>query len=483
MMSVEPSLPDKAVNMSRWYDEVLERAELIDIRYGVKGFIVYRPYAMKIVKKLYDKFEERLESTGHAPALFPVVIPEKSFRREAEHIKGFGAQVFWITRAGDSDLEEKMVLRPTSETAIYPMYKLWIKSYKELPLKIYQSVAVYRYETKATRPLLRGREFLWIETHNVFRTGEEAIKQVEEDANIFSKVVYETLGIPYLHLKREDYDKFAGANYSYAFDCLLPDGRVLQIGTTHYLGTNFSRAFEILYQDKDKTNKYVHQTCFGIGISRILAALILIHGDEFGLILPVEIAPIQIVIIPIPKKEYPLERLMSYAEKIYDILVKEGFRVVLDTTDRTPGEKYYYYDMRGVPFRIEIGPKEVDDNKITIFRRDMRIRMVISLKEMVKKIRIISEEIVNNLRDRAEKHLRENIIYAETLDDVLKYANQGKNIIKTPFCGSRECAEEIKSETMGYETRGYVEGEKADEKYCVICGRKADHITYLAKAY
>ncbi len=482
-MEVEPSLPEKTTNMSKWYDEVLARAELIDIRYGVKGFIVYRPYAMEIINNFLDMFKKELEDNGHRPALFPLVIPEKMLRKEARHIKGFEGQVFWVTHSGFNPLEEKLALRPTSETAIYPLYSLWIKSYKDLPFKLYQSVTVYRYETKATRPLLRGREFLWIETHDVFRDISGAERQIEEDVAIFNKVVKDSLGIPFLHLKREDYDKFAGADYSFAFDCLLPDGRVLQIGTTHYLGTNFAKAFEIKYQDEDESFKYAHQTCFGIGISRILAALILIHGDEFGLILPFDIAPIQIVIIPIPKKEYPDDKLRKYIDKVKEKLMENDYRVIVDYSEKSPGEKYYYYDMKGVPLRIEIGPREVNNNQITIFRRDLRKKYVISSDEIMETIEEFRKDIIKTLRARAVDGLNKSIVYAESLGEVLRYVDEGKPIIKVGFCGRKACADELKSETLGYETRGYSLMERENARYCVVCGQEADHITYLAKAY
>lgn len=482
-MGVEPSLPDKHTKMGEWYDGVLERAELVDNRYGVKGFVVYRPYAMMIVKRIYEMFERELEARGHKPALFPLVIPERMLRKEAEHIKGFEGQVFWVTKAGHDDLEEKLALRPTSETAIYPIYSLWIKSYKDLPLKIYQSVSVYRYETKMTRPLLRGREFLWIETHDAFRSEEEAMEQVKEDAEVFRRVVLERLGIPFLHLRREEYDKFPGAEKSYAFDCLLPDGRVLQIGTTHYLGTKFSRVFEIVYQDVDGENKYAYQTCFGIGISRILAALILLHGDEFGLVLPFEIAPIQVVIVPIPRKGFDAGRLLEYAGRVRDMLAERGYRVVLDDSEKSPGEKFYYYDMRGVPFRVEVGPREVESETVTVFRRDTRGRKTVPLGELCSLIEREAGEILRSLRERAEARLRDSVAYAESMGELLRYVSEGKSVIKVPFCGSAGCAEELRTETAGYETRGYVEDEDASGKLCVVCGRRARHITYLARAY
>ncbi len=479
---VEASLPNKSEKMSEWYSEVLDRAEIVDIRYGVKGFIVYRPFGMQIMKNIIRLYEEELEKTGHKPVLFPVVIPERNLRKEREHIKGFEGEVFWIEKAGYNPLEERLALRPTSETAMYPLYSLWIKSYKDLPFKAYQTVTVYRYETKATRPLLRGREFLWIEAHDVFTSEENARRQVLEDAEIFKKVTYEKLAIPFLHVKREEFDKFPGAVDSYAFDTLLPDGRVLQIGTTHYLGTKFSTVFEIVYHDRDGNRKFTHQTCFGIGLARILAALILIHGDEYGLILPFEVAPIQVVIIPIPKKGFDTRRINDYCHAIYNKLAKQGYRVIYDNSERSPGEKYYYYDMRGVPFRIEVGPKEVEGNFVTIFRRDIKIRERVEFDKIVEYISIKSKDILSNLRRRAEELLKNSIAEARDIDTLIKYVNERKPIIRVFFCGSKECSEKIKEITNGYETRG--EPLNAKEKgNCIICGKDGSHITILAKAY
>jgi len=480
--NVEAALPDKYRNMSEWYTEILERAEVIDIRYGVKGFIVYRPFGMILMKNIIKLFEEELEKTGHKPFLFPVVIPERNLRMEKEHIKGFEGEVFWIEKGGYTPLEERLALRPTSETAIYPIYALWFSSYKELPFKGYQTCAVYRYETKATRPLLRGREFLWIETHNVYFTEKEARDQTVEDAEIFYRVATEKLGIPFLHLKREEYDKFPGAVDTYAFDTLLPDGRVLQIGTTHYLGTNFTKVFNVVVHDEDGNLVHPHSTCYGIGLSRILASILLIHGDEYGAVLPFDIAPTQIVIIPIYKAGFENEEIDKYCNNIYESLENEGYRVVFDNSEKTPGEKYYYYDMRGVPFRIEIGPKEVQSNKVTVFRRDTRSRETIPLKQLKEYIVKTKDDILRNLREKAEKRLKENIIEAKTKEELLEaFKKEGRKIYKVFFCGRKECADEIKSELEGLETRGTPINEKG-EGPCVWCGEPG-HICYLAKAY
>ena len=482
-VQIEEKLPDKESNMSEWYDRVLLEANLIDIRYGVKGFIVYMPYGMMIMKNIIKLYEKELEETGHKPVLFPVVIPEENLRKEAEHITGFESEVFWITQAGKNRLEEKLALRPTSETAMYPLYSLWIKSYKDLPFKAYQTVAVYRYETKATRPLLRGREFLWIEAHDVFRTREEALRQTIEDKEIFKKVTYEKLGIPFIHVKREEFDKFPGAEDTFAFDTLLPDGRVLQIGTTHYLGQKFSRVFDVKFHDLDGEYRFGEQTCYGIGLSRILASILLVHGDNFGLVLPFEIAPIQLVIIPIYKKGYDNRRINEYAKDVEELL-SERYRVKLDLSEKTPGEKYYEYDLLGVPFRIEIGMKEVEENKVTVFRRDIRRRELINLSDLLNYIEYKKGEIVENLKRRAEKRLADSYREVNSVKEIFEYSKQGYALFEADFCDREDCAENLKTTTNGYEVRGIFLDKKVKEgSKCIMCGGEARSRVLIAKAY
>ena len=250
----------KEENFSEWFTQVITKADLVDQRYNVQGFIVHKPWAMRMIKAIYRIFEEELEKTGHEPVLFPLVIPEENFEKEKEHVKGFKPEVFWVTEAGDEKLERRLALRPTSETAFYQMYALWVTSWRDLPLKLYQSVTVYRYE-RHTRPFIRGREFLWIEAHDVFATHEEALKQIREDMENTRKVVWERLGIPFLFLRRPPWDKFAGAEDTYAADTIMPDGRVLQISSTHDLGQRFAKALGIVFTDKDGTKKHAWQTC------------------------------------------------------------------------------------------------------------------------------------------------------------------------------------------------------------------------------
>jgi prolyl-tRNA synthetase len=476
----EAPLPDKAEDLGRWYDEVLERAELIDVRYGVKGFVVYRPNAMRIVKRVYSMFERELEARGHSPMLLPLVIPMANFRRETEHVKGFEDQVFYITEAGGKPLNEKLIVRPTSETAIYPMMALWIHSYKDLPLKLYQSVAVYRYETKATRPLLRGREFLWIETHDAFEDERGALAQIKEDLEV-ARRVYESLGLAFLVVEREPYDKFPGAESSYAYDALLPNGTVLQIATTHYLGEHFTRAFEVTFVDREGNRRRPHTTCFGIGISRTLAALIMTHGDRYGLVLPFGLSVHDVVIVPIVQGG-SAEGVLSKARRLEEELGAAGFNVHLDDSEDTPGDKFYRWEMLGVPVRLEVGRREVEGGYVTLFRRDTRERERVADADLVRRVGELAREILDNLRRRAWDRLAESVADARTREDVVRLAREGR-IIRANFCGEEECARAIKEET-GYEVRGRrIDVDERPTGNCAWCGRPAKRVVYMAKAY
>ncbi|MDP2946901.1 MAG: aminoacyl--tRNA ligase-related protein, partial [Nanoarchaeota archaeon] len=285
----------KNKNFSEWYSEILNKAEVTDLRYGVKGFVVIRPWGARAIEKMYKIYESALKRTGHESVIFPTVIPASNFEKEASHVEGFSPDVFWLEQKQG---EEKLALRPTSETAFYEMYKMWIRSYNDLPLKIYQRANVFRCETKATRPLIRSREFYWLEAHDVFATKEEAEEQVQEDIGITESIMHQIFGVPFLPMKRPEWDKFPGAEYSVAADTILPDGKLLQQPSTHLLGQHFSKAFDIKFVDKDEKEKYVWQTCYGPAISRILASVIATHGDDNGLVLPYAIAPVQVVIIP-----------------------------------------------------------------------------------------------------------------------------------------------------------------------------------------
>ena len=473
---------DRDRDFPGWYNTIIRQAELIDDRFNIKGMVVYRPLAMKLTKAIYSMFEERLEASGHQPVLFPVLIPEENFNKEAEHIKGFTPETYWVTMGGDETLSSKYALRPTSETAFYFMYSQWLRSPSDLPLKLYQSVAVYRHETKATKPLLRGREFLWIEAHDVFATAEEAIKQVQEDERTTRDVIEGELSVPILFLLKPQWDKFAGAVNTYAAEAVMPDGMVLQVATTHYLGRNFSVAFDLGYYDAEGKKRRVEQTCFGPGVSRILAAVVSVHGDNFGLVMPFRIAPVQAVIVPIPGSG-----VEEYARAVASRLRDRGIRVELDESEETPGAKYYKWEFRGVPLRIEVGEREVSSTKVTLFDRVARKRNNISLSELDGFLGDFPEAQHRALRDRAEGLSQKFMGEANSLEEAKGLISSGKRVLKSHLCSldssGEDCAGRIERD-LGLSVRGeLLNAERPRGKKCIACGREAKHEIFLAEAY
>lgn len=470
----------KNSNFTEWFDKILEEAKIVDNRYPVKGFLVYREYGYKVIENIKLLLEKKLEETNHKAMLFPIAISEDSFSKEAEHIAHFKEEVFWIERAGGKKLDRMLILRPTSETAIYPMFQIWIRSHTDLPFKMHQSVAVYRYETKATRPLFRVREILWNEAHTVHATLEEAEKQVQEAIKIYSEV-FNDLGIAFLLLKRPEFDKFAGAVYSIAFDAWNPDGKVNQIGTVHNLGTNFSKVFDLKYEKKDGTWDYAYTTCYGFGFSRTLAAIIAQHGDDHGCVFPSVIAPVQLVIIPIPYKDIEND-IEKYCKEIFNKL-KDNYRVVYDNRkDVRPGEKFYYWELLGVPIRIEIGPLEIKERTATLVRRDNLNRTNVSIKDLQFKINSLFNEFDNNLKVKSKKILESLIEDCFKIDDVERVLSQ-KKIARIEWCGSEKCAEILKNE-VGGEIRGTrVDIIEEPNGKCLICNKESKEIVYVARAY
>lgn len=476
----------KEENFSEWFSQVVFKANLADIRYGLQGFIVHREWGMRIIRKIYELLEKEVEKDSHEPVLFPVAIPEKFFEKEKEHVEGFAPEVFWVTRAGANELQEPFALRPTSETAFYSMYKLWIRSWKDLPFKRYQSrISVYRYESQ-TKAFLRGREFLFFETHCAFSKHEEALEQIKKDMQIMKKVAEEKLFIPFAFFLRPEWDKFAGAENTYAADCVMPDGKVSQIGTTHDLGQRFSKAFDVTFKDKDMKDKYVWITCFGPGIWRLMAGVIAIHGDDQGLILPSCIAPYHAVIVPIYFKGK--EKIVDKeAEKVEKILKDAGFCVIIDDDkEQTAGFKFNKWELFGVPLRIEIGPKEVENKSIVIVRRSDREKVKVPLEKVVEEAKKQLEINDEKIKENAKKYWK--IHEAKTFKEVEKLAKKG-GFIKAPFCDIGKdginCAEKLQEKTT-LKVRGIPLGseEKPEEgEKCIICGKPAKYVVWLAKAY
>lgn len=480
----------KSKDFSEWFTQICgeQGAKLADVRYGVQGFVVHRPWAFKILRKVYELLEKEVEEDGHEPFLFPTVIPEENLLKEKEHA-GFTPEVFWVTEAGSQKLERRLALRPTGETALYPMYSLWIRSYNDLPFKRYQSrITVFRNEM-TTRPFLRGREFMFFETHDVFAKHEHALNQIKKDMEIMKKVIYKKIKIPFIFFKRPQWDKFLGAEDTFVSDTLMPDGKRNQLSSTHDLGHRFAKAFDVKFTDKDGKEKYGYQTCFGPGIWRIMAALIGVHGDDTGLILPSCVAPIQIVIIPIPYagKSKSNEEINKRCKLIERELKKSGYGVKIDDSEETPGYKYNEWEMLGVPLRIEIGKKELE-KEITIVKRIDRKKIKIRIKNLKKEIKKHLQLNDEKIKERADEYFKGNTKEANTLAEVKSIIEKHRGFVKAPFCSidsdGEKCADILKEKTNGGKVSGvkFINPEKPEGK-CIICSKKAKHVVYIAKSY
>ncbi|MDR2855757.1 MAG: proline--tRNA ligase [Methanomicrobiales archaeon] len=458
-------LPKKS-DFSEWYNEILWRAEIMDVRYPIKGMYVWHPYGFGVRKRVYSILRSLLD-VDHDETLFPLLIPEHEFMKEAEHIKGFENEVYWITHGGTTPLDVRLALRPTSETSIYPMYALWIRSHADLPLKLYQVVNTFRYETKHTRPLIRVREITsFKEAHTVHGTWDDAAEQVEAAVRLYQEF-YDALCVPVLISKRPDWDKFPGADYTIAFDCVMPDGRTLQVGTVHHLGDSFSRTFDLTYEDINGEQVLCHQTCYGIS-ERCIAALISTHGDDTGLCLPPQTAPVQIVIVPIIMKKREAE-VQEAAQVLCDELQAAGFRVKVDARDLRPGAKYYHWELRGVPLRIEIGPRDIDNGVVMTVTRGgtkeaiQRENIAVHIQE---KLASVTTEIQSVARERVQGQIH----MVSTRGELLDAAKGGVGVLH--WCGSKECCEKIEAESEAVLLGGELRGKlvNVDQSNCIICG-------------
>ncbi|QKQ99515.1 proline--tRNA ligase [Metallosphaera tengchongensis] len=470
-------------NFSQWFDWVLSQAEFYDYgRYPVKGTGVWMPYGFKLRQNVIDLLRSLLDQTGHEELLFPLLIPEGLLKKESEHIRGFEREVFWVTQGGEEKLEERFALRPTSEVSITFMESLWIKGYTQLPRKFYQIVSVFRYETKATRPLIRVRELTTFkEAHTLHETYDDAARQVNEAVEIYSKF-FDALGIPYLISKRPEWDKFAGAEYTIALDTIMPDGRALQIGTAHHLGQHFTKAMDYKVQRADGSLDYPHQTSYGVS-DRVIATVISINGDDHGPILPPLVAPIEVVIIPIPAKNpEDDQRVLSYAKEVLSMLRSSGVRATLDDSkDKTPGEKYYVWELKGVPIRIEIGMREVTSGTVFLKRRDTLESKVVGREGVVEEIRELERRMSEDLKARAWKEFREKVRAFDSLDDVKKFLETRGGIAEVRWCGSESCGLKIEEETNSRVLGAPLEPTGGGN--CVVCGKPASNSLRIAKTY
>ncbi|MFX1437623.1 MAG: proline--tRNA ligase [Promethearchaeota archaeon] len=475
----------KEEDFSGWYTELINKAELADIRYNIKGFVVYREWATLTIRKMYKKTEDLLDKKGHLPLTMPSLIPESNFLLEAQHVDGFAPEVFWVTEAGSSGkLPERLALRPTSETALYKMYALWIRSYKDLPFKRYLSCQVWRYEGKMTRPFFRAREFHWIESHNVFATMEEAMKQVKEDMETTYQILQDECCIPIIFFQRPEWDKFPGAVHTYAADALMGSGKVLQLPSTHLLGQIFAKPFNVKFVDKDGEEKYGYQTCYGPAQSRNYGAMIAYLGDDKGLVLPFDLAPIQIIIIPIIYKGK--EKLVSdKAKEIYN-LFKDKYIVKIDDSDESIGSKYYYWELKGVPIRIEIGPKDLNKQQVIVVKRHDGMKFEIKERQLVSKIDEIAQNYTKEIKNKSIIDFESQVECVYEKDAAIEAINNGK-IVCCGFCSidmdAYQCAEIVEKEIGGFVRGKRVDEEKHEFATCLICGKPAGCTVYIAKSY
>jgi len=465
----------KSEDFNEWYNEIVELADLCDKRYPIKGMNIWKPYGWKLMNNVDRLIREEMIKTNHQEVCFPLLIPESFFKKEEEHIEGFGKEVFWVTHAGLTPLEERWLLRPTSETAMYPIFSLWVRSHTDLPLKTFQIVNTFRYETKQTRAFIRVREIHFFEAHTCHADFADAELQINEDKKIANRLLNK-LCLPYVFSKRPEWDKFAGAYYTISIDVLMPSGRTLQIGSIHQYRDNFAKPYEISYETEKGTHAFCHQTTYGMS-ERLLGALIGVHGDNKGLIIPPEVAPLQVVIIPIIFKGKEHDVLQA-CQEIHERLLQHGVRSHLDDREITPGNKYYDWELKGVPLRIEIGPKDVEKNELTMVRRDTGMKTSVPLKDGQVAVQNELGFLEKTLYKNAEKLLRENIHSVSTIEE----AKQKTGIIALPWCGNKDCALEIENVLEGNTLGEPIENAGCTGQ-CPVCGSPAKTWMRYAKSY
>ncbi len=467
-------------NFNEWFHNILEEAEIIDSRYPIKGMSVWLPRGFQIRKYMLETIEELLDE-DHEQVLFPMLIPESELAKEAIHVKGFEEEVYWITKGGKTPLNEQLALRPTSETSIYPMFSLWVRSHMDLPIKIYQTVNTFRYETKHTRPLIRVREITTFnETHTVHATASEAEEEVQTGIEIYKKF-FDRLSIPYTISKRPDWDKFPGSLYTIAFDMIMPDGKTLQIGTVHNLGTTFAETYDIRFENPEGIHELVHQVCYGIS-DRVIAAVIAAHGDEEGLVLPPRVAPQQVILIPIIFKDKE-DVVLEFTDKLEKLLKDSGIRVKQDKRDLRPGKKYFEWEQRGVPLRIEVGPRDIENNKIVVVRRDNQEKEFLDYDEttIADTIKDTLDNIAHDLKQSADEFQNVKTHSVENLDQVKKTINKKGGIVTFNWCGDTDCGQQMEEE-FGIDVLGTQESDISDVD-CINCGKKAQYKALVAKTY
>ena len=471
------SICSRDVDFAQWYTDICKNAELMDYS-SVKGFIIYRPYSYAMWEQIQKYLDNEFKKLGHENVYMPMVIPEGLLQKEKDHVEGFAPECAIVTKGGSEDLDENLIIRPTSETLFCEHYSKIVNSYRDLPKKYNQWCSVVRWE-KTTRPFLRGSEFLWQEGHTIHATKEEALKETMDMLNVYIDMSKNLLAIPMLSGRKTEKEKFAGAEMTYTIEALMHDGKTLQSGTSHYFGQGFANAFDIKFLDKDNINKYVYayQTSWGVS-TRLLGAIIMVHGDDNGLVLPPYVAPIQVVIVPIKDDE----KVNEVANLLKEKLESNNIRVKIDNSDKSAGWKFSDAEMRGIPVRIEIGPRDLNENKCIIAKRYNSEKVEFNLNDDICVfIDELLRDIHNKMYEKAFENLNNNIRYADSYDELNNIINEHGGFVKAPWCGDTNCEVEIKNKT-GITTRCLTE-ESAEGKKCICCNKDAKNIVYFAKAY
>ena len=464
------------VDFAQWYTDVVKKAELMGYS-SVKGCMIFKPAGYAIWENIQKELDRRFKETGVENVYMPMFIPESLLEREKDHVEGFAPEVAWVTYGGLNPLQERLCVRPTSETLFRDFYKDEIQSYRDLPKVYNQWCSVVRWE-KETRPFLRSREFLWQEGHTAHATAEEAEARTQQMLNVYADFCEQVLAIPVVKGRKTDKEKFAGAEATYTIEALMHDGKALQSGTSHNFGDGFAKAFGIQYTDKDNKLKYVHQTSWGM-TTRLIGALIMVHGDDSGLVLPPKIAPVQVDVIPIMQNK---DGVLNKAYEVKEALVKAGLRVKVDDTDKKPGWKFSEQEMRGIPVRVEMGPRDIEAGQAIIVRRDTREKTTVAIESLAEEIKNILDKMQTEMLERARTHREAHTYVATNYDEFKDVVANKPGFVKAMWCGDQACEDKIKEETTATSRCMPFEQEHLSD-VCVCCGRPAKKMVYWGKAY
>ncbi len=469
----------QAQDYSQWYLDVILKAQMMDYS-PVKGCMVIRPYGFTLWENMQQGLDRRIKETGHKNAYFPLFIPESLLQKEADHIEGFAPEVAWVTHGGNEKLAERLVVRPTSETIICEMYSRWIQSYRDLPVLINQWCSVVRWE-KVTRPFLRTSEFLWQEGHTAHRNEEDAEEETLKMLEVYRDFVENDLAVPVVTGKKTDNEKFAGALRTYSIEALMSDGKALQAGTSHNLGEHFAKVFDITYLDSDGELKYVWQTSWGVS-TRLIGAIIMVHGDDRGLILPPKVAPTQVILVPIAPKKVREEVLPKVAA-VYEELKAAGIRIEMDDREEySPGWKFNEWEMKGVPLRIEIGPRDLESGQAVLARRDNGEKVTVSLAELKDSVSSLLVEIQSNMFAKALAFREENTRRTDDYEEFKRIIAEKRGFVVSHWCGDSSCEQAVKEETKAT-IRCIPFNQEEGSGTCLRCGAKSDSLVYFARAY